>query len=361
MSQQASVARMGTAFAGMRFGHPEHSARSYVNDQGYARQVNTVQISVVSSTAYAFAINGYLIQYTSDSSATAAEVRDGLIDAARAIPELEAIASFNPSGNDIKITARAPGTGFTYSEPVSDTNLATTAVTANASTEVVGFGRALVKSTSGDRSARLPFAPTAQVATLTPTAANTTVYTIALEEDNGKLWAFAVTSDADATATEIVTLFKTAINNTDIPITASGTATLVLTADVVGEGFTVRETDSNIAVAATTANVGLRLVGVAERIHSGVDATAAAEGYQPFSEMTAIYQGEVWVEVEHAVAVDDIAYIRHTSGTGGTVVGKFRKDSDTNTAMKSTSMGSTVRFASATTGSGLARVKLNMA
>lgn len=359
MSGQANYARMGTSYAGMRHGLGGLFGRSYVNDQGYARQVNTVQISSVVSTAYAFTINGYSIAYTSGASTSVAIIRDALIDAARAIPELEAIASFNPSGNDIKITARNPGTGFTYAD--SDSNLATTAVTANASTEVIGFGRAVVKSTNGDRSCRLPFAPTAQVDTVTPSAVNSTVYTFEIEEDNGKVWQYSTTSDGSATATEIVTAFKTLINAEDIPVTASGTATLILTADVPGVGFTYRSVDANLSVAHTTANAGMRLVGVAERIHSGVDVSLAAEGYQPFSDVSVLYQGEIWVEVEQAVAVDDIAYIRHTAGSGGTVVGKFRKDADTLTAMKSTDMGSTVRFASSTSGAGLARIKLNMA
>lgn len=90
---------------------------------------------------------------------------------------------------------------------------------------------------------------TAQVDTLTPTAVNSTRYFVELD---GKSYFYD--SDASATATEIVTGFKTAINaDAASPAVATGTATLILTAAVAGVGFTTRA-DPNMSIALTTAS-----------------------------------------------------------------------------------------------------------
>lgn len=265
MSQQSSVpTSIAAAYAGLAVGDG-HGKRSFVNDLGSAAQVNTIQITAAASTAYAFTIDGYSVAFTSDANGLVADIRDGLIAAGRAVPELEDLVSFNQSGNDIKVTAKTPGTGFTYAD--SDSNLATTAVTANASRETIPFGRAVVKRTGGnsvDSSCRNPSA------------------------------------------------------------------------------------DNQI------------FLGVAERVHSAVDPSAASaattgEGYRPQAPVTVIHRGEVWVEVEEAIAVGDSAFFRHTSGAGGTVVGKFRNDSDTDSCDEITG----ARFMSSTTGAGLARLALN--
>ncbi len=90
---------------------------------------------------------------------------------------------------------------------------------------------------------------TAQVTTITPTAVNSTIYNLAI---NGR--AYAITSDGSATATEIAAAFIALINaDADVGVTASGTATLVLTANVPGVPFVV-SLGANLAAAATTAN-----------------------------------------------------------------------------------------------------------
>lgn len=91
---------------------------------------------------------------------------------------------------------------------------------------------------------------TAQVNTITPTAVNSTVYNMAI---NGR--AYAYTSDGSATAAEIVTGFTTVINaDTANGVTASGTTTLILTANVAGAPF-VTSLGANLAEALTTPNV----------------------------------------------------------------------------------------------------------
>jgi hypothetical protein len=93
-------------------------------------------------------------------------------------------------------------------------------------------------------------AEVAQVDTLTPTVANNFEYTVTI---NGVEFSF--TSDADATAAEIVAGLIAAINAGTEPVTASGSTTLILTADDTGVGFTVDE-GPNMAIAHTTPNNG---------------------------------------------------------------------------------------------------------
>lgn len=88
-----------------------------------------------------------------------------------------------------------------------------------------------------------------QVATLTPTAVNATLYTVNV---NGRVYTF--TSSGAATPTNIVAGLTAALNaDTSLPVVPSGTTTLILTAKVMGVPFSVTA-DANQAVVATTAN-----------------------------------------------------------------------------------------------------------
>ncbi len=108
---------------------------------------------------------------------------------------------------------------------------------ANGSTKVAG-------------SFRKDYDGTAQVTTMTPTAVNSTEYQL---EVDGRFYAY--TSDADATATEIVTGLKAAIAaDAGATVAGTGTATLILTALTAGKPF-VAQGDANMAFAATTPNV----------------------------------------------------------------------------------------------------------
>jgi hypothetical protein len=89
---------------------------------------------------------------------------------------------------------------------------------------------------------RLANAPT-QIVTCTPIApavAAVRIYTVTI---NGT--AFPFTTDATPTASEIVTGLSALINGGAEPVTASGTTTLILTADVAGDMFTLALADDS--------------------------------------------------------------------------------------------------------------------
>lgn len=97
-------------------------------------------------------------------------------------------------------------------------------------------------------------AAVAQVITFTPTpVANATLYTVTI---NGTLHSY--TSDADATASEIVAGLLALINAgaQASKVTASGTTTLIVTSDTAGTPFTYASTANMVAVV-TTANNGV--------------------------------------------------------------------------------------------------------
>lgn len=81
----------------------------------------------------------------------------------------------------------------------------------------------------------------AAVFTITPTPANNTVFSLTVTV-NGQTFTFNVVSDADGTATEIATAFRNAMAANaafTALVTASGTATLILTGATAGQTISV--------------------------------------------------------------------------------------------------------------------------
>lgn len=98
-----------------------------------------------------------------------------------------------------------------------------------------------------------------QVDTITPTAANDTDYAMSVFVDDpngrGQLFSFEFTSDASGTATEIVTGFKGVMAADSVftaLVVATGTATLVLTAQGADLGFDSADTGVGILTVANT-------------------------------------------------------------------------------------------------------------
>jgi hypothetical protein len=120
----------------------------------------------------------------------------------------------------------------------------------------------------------------AQVDTVTPVPANTQTYNlrIAVGATN---YDFSYTAGSPATAAEIVSAFVALVNASAVPVTASGAATLILTADVAGTPFTTTSSGPGVlTIVHTTANVvGVTAVAAVaatgtSTIPAGVDAVA---------------------------------------------------------------------------------------
>ena len=166
----------------------------------------------------------------------------------------------------------------------------------------------------------------------------------------------------------------------------SGTDVIRLTAVTPGTGYTLTESDANLATAVVTANgttqdikfgravvrrtggnstvqsaalpsaASQEFLGVNERIQSDVNPTGSPKNATaPFKMMSLVHSGDMLVEVEEAVTAGDPVFFRHTAGAGGSTLGIFRNDADTASADQVTG----AKFKSTTTGAGLAVIGLN--
>jgi len=221
-SQTFTETLNGTAFSYL------HSISQVVTVTPNSFPVATFQrISITwtrtNNTTYTVVINGTTCSYTSDASATDAEISAGL---STAINSNVGAAVTATNAKPVVVTSDILGTAFTY----SGTNVTITLVTANVPKEI---------------------------------------YTQTI---NGT--AFAFTSDGTPTAAEVVAGLTSLINaDGPLPVTASGTTTLILTGDVAGNTFTysgsanLTQADTTAFPDATTVCNGLRSVINADVLH----------------------------------------------------------------------------------------------
>lgn len=142
----------------------------------------------------------------------------------------------------------------------------------NRSIVVTGLQQAIPVRGLRPTSVIAPVTEVLQVTTGTPTAANSTLYTIVLTYTNKvtriiEAKEFNFLSDASATATEICDGFRRQINalNAIIPVVASGTTTLVLTAQAGFSDFQVLSNGVGV-IAFATGTAGVTRVGYGEDI-----------------------------------------------------------------------------------------------
>lgn len=131
------------------YGSPYH----YVNAGLAATQVSQITVgTAANSTEYRatiisekLGISAIVVSYTSDASATAAEIRDGLIAALRANHRLSGHFKFTADGNNIKVGSRTDGLdgAFTLSVSGGGTGYAASTSTPAADAPVIPFGRVL--------------------------------------------------------------------------------------------------------------------------------------------------------------------------------------------------------------------------
>lgn len=358
---QTSFTNMARAFAGMveGFGY-DKNARTYWNDLGSLAQVADVSFSAVNSQAYTFTVNGITVTYTSDATATLAEIRDGLITAFRVLNSLEEVAFANASGNNVRVTAKTPGVAITVTNVANTT---VTAVQANVAQADIPFGRAVcrrVGTGTNERSAHLPGGAVAQVSTVTFTAVNSTFYALEFHMTDGQVYRAELTSDASATTQEIRDGIQAAMISMAIPITPVDLSTdgLTLTSTVPGVGFTILEDPTgSIAQAAVTANTTNIFLGISERVHSVVNPTNPGEGVGPSKPFAVVTRGAIYVETEETIVSEtDEVWFRHTASGVNTALGRFRNDADSGTCTRVTKAS----WRKGVTGPGLALLEVNL-
>lgn len=142
--------------AGQLIGGPSYNKlKSMLNRQANVAAVYTATITAVNSTVYTVSINGIPITFTSDASATTAEIADGLVAAIAANQFTNALVSAANVSNTLVITERDPSLGaITVVE--SDANLAMVTTTAHSNESVILPGFAVVRATGADKACMLP-------------------------------------------------------------------------------------------------------------------------------------------------------------------------------------------------------------
>lgn len=144
---QSTIDNYGQLFGppGSKYGSGHAPPQHRKNDAVLTAGVNDLTFAAVNSTLYTIELNGQVITFTSDASATAQEIRDGLAaaiaTAAAAFPTSPAnyVALSEPVAATLRITESDP-----ENNPVpvteSDANITNTVVTAHADTEPMDSG-----------------------------------------------------------------------------------------------------------------------------------------------------------------------------------------------------------------------------
>jgi hypothetical protein len=185
-------------------------------------------------------------------------------------------------------------------------------------------------------------AETPQVTTLTPTAANSSTYTFFIQQYNintgetiTRYYTYTTAASGD-NATSICNAFRSQINaDPIIQITATGAATLILTADTGYPIFTVTitATGGGLVQAATTPGVRSKNLQ-ADLARQGITVSGAAytrwhiefSNFQGTSNTIAQSQPKVWeafineADADSGALVTRITELMQTFASGGTVV-----------------------------------------
>ncbi len=118
-------------------------------------QVATVTVdAATNATLYTVIVNGVLVTYTSDASATIAEIHAGLLAAGIANSFLSGVVTFSGASPNLVITADVAGVPFTATE--ADADLSLVATTANTTSSPILFGRGLAQVLTDAEKISLP-------------------------------------------------------------------------------------------------------------------------------------------------------------------------------------------------------------
>lgn len=251
-SVRGTRALMAIGFIGALYRSPDARTVTGVNQSPQAKQVDTITVpaSPDASTAYKVTVDGVTATFTTDASATQAELGAGLEAAINAKPGIRAKCVASYSGGTLTLTGTWPGVSFTSSVNSSETtqDLGTPSTsTAAASASAIEFGRVLASDGyATDEGVLKVFKPTtslmtAQVMTLT-FAGNTGSYYHGSVKVNGKVyqWGGVVwTSDLDTTCGLIATAINTVMPTETVIAASVGSSSgqVTLTAEVEGAEF----------------------------------------------------------------------------------------------------------------------------
>lgn len=329
-----------------------------INTDPQAAKVDTITVTgATNNKAYVETIDGVDVTYTSDATATIAEIANGLAAAINDNPLVRGKCTAVSDGATI-VTVTGNWPGITYTITDADAQLTTAAVTAAASADAVPFGTLMVNPTGyetdeaneyGVRAKSTAF--TAQVVTVTPVYAVNTDSIIRIRDmHTGQVIAETVmrhdTNIGDL-ITEIVTDLNTTLPAASVLAADVGGTALTLTAEVAGLEFDVEVGVGEGAAAApsTIAKVyttGPSIATSVLRAARGVslfsenDEAVTVEGtdasYAANVGVRSLLEGLVWVESSQVITAGTQVYVEMSAASADR--GKFyNTDSATRLAL----------------------------
>lgn len=305
--------------------------RSMVNDRPRTAQVSTITATAVNSTEYTVTVDGITVNYTSDGSASTAEIVAGLVAALNGEPVIAAKTLAAVTGAaTLTITARIAGVGF---EASVGANLSLASTTANDEPDALAFGAACFEAgaalVSVADSALFP-ARTATTAVLTPAVANNTAYSVTIVAPDGNSKTYTIVSDGSATAKKVVDALTAAINAGQAADTVEATdddSVLTLTAESASYRFTlgISSTLSMVFTAGSgntdEVDVASLFAGVAVRDSSTAQPAAPGViGYKGGTVCSIMSKGDIWVPTVNEASINADVFV----GVTGSAKGKFR-------------------------------------
>jgi len=291
-----------------------------VNADPQAVQISTLTVSAATNDkTYTVYIQNIPVSFTADGSATTAEIATGLGAAIEAESAL-AFIDVSVASNVVTLTGRQEGLVFTLVE--NDAQLAFATSQSAADAAVVNFGRFIVRAadaSDGTKQGRLINGTDLDgaSATLSFTADNSQPYSGTITID-GVGYDFTFTSDGSATANEIATGLKAAIDALSLDVTtALDTDDLVITGDE-GVNFVLSNLAAGgagaISLDAYSAASTLSECLVAVRSDARTQTSSGiVNGYAPNSNMAAGRKGRVRVPTEALVSAGDPVYVRYAA------------------------------------------------
>ncbi len=222
-------------------------SRDGVNSGGQAKQVTTITIpaSPDNATAYTVTVDGVACSFTTDGSATTAELGEGLKAAIEAQPAARAAVVPTFSSPTLTLTGAWPGISVTVAASGGTGGGAIgspSTTTSAASADEVEFGRLLVSTSAenGNPQVQKPTSSVLSAQVLTHTVVSATgAFFAGTVQVNGKTYEWGPVdhnADSDTTAEDIKDAINAAVPANTVLATRS-TADVVLTAEAVGAEF----------------------------------------------------------------------------------------------------------------------------
>jgi hypothetical protein len=314
-----------------------------INKDPQAAEVWTLLIdAAVNSTEYGVDLTSPVtddVSYTSDASATVAEIANGLAAAWNAAPIARGYAAAVSNGVDtIVFTGTFPGIVFAMAEDEAAASMTLTNTTDADTADAVPFGRAMIslgyESNENDRLGILAKSTsmTAQVDTLTVTYAAGEIYSVSITIE-GETYEVNVLADTNSNTT--ATAIRAAINAImpAVSVVATGaTNVVILTAELAGKGFTtsvglVSGTISRLALVHTTGGVTTDIArafaGVSIYTYDEQQLAIASESaeYSANSGVSVLDEGRIWVANTETITDGGDVWIE-VDGSGSNA-GKF--------------------------------------